>query len=137
MKKLLAFTLFNTFFYHVNAQPIPANEAGKYINQVIEVAGYAYYGELLKNSSTPDQSFLLIYLSGTRHSRADFTLIVKINSKDWDNPKIQKLQQKHVLENLVSTSPFDLAASGRIILFEGKPAVEINEDELRILQPLD
>lgn len=120
------------------AQPrfIPAEKAREHLGETKEVQGYIYYSKILEHTAGQDSVLVVLYLSGTAHTRADFAILIKCKKTDFSRWRISDTDHKRNLAAIRPNDYFDYAAEGSIFLFEGLPAVNIKLEKLGILEPV-
>ncbi|HTH82182.1 MAG TPA: hypothetical protein VL490_04580 [Mucilaginibacter sp.] len=121
-----------------------ADEASKYYGKSKLVEGYFYHLEFRENAAHPDSAIELIYLSGPNHKAADFVNVVKIRIVKREGAKITTTYAVIDLEkvnkekrDVLWRKRPDSAAKGKIVWFEGKPAIINKEEDIVVLEPID
>jgi hypothetical protein len=139
MKRLIFLALLSIFVINeaIAQTNLSNNDLLKYIGQTKEVLGNPYKVELRAYKTTPDSANVLLYMGD---ANKDFIIIVKVNMKGnsaqakWGKA-IQASEQITIKQK--NKEGGGIGARGEIFLFENKPAIMINYDDLEILEKVD
>jgi hypothetical protein len=128
-----------TFGNTLSAQKsIPSPDAKKHIGETIEVIGKIYNGKIKRDKTKPDSLYEILYL-GANYPKEDFIIIIKMKSFKGDSLKLfaQNVKFEQNKEGEYKGSFANFSATGKIFLYEGKPAIMLKEDQIALLEPTD
>jgi hypothetical protein len=136
--KVLLFTVLSLLIVNkaCSQQHINTDEAGKHIGEICYVKGTIYDGRIRQRKGSPGLFDEVLYMGNSRHPAKDFILIIKMTPDFKGNTFRIDGQDKYFDKK--STSELvphgEYQAKGKIILFEGKPSITINESDLIITE---
>ncbi len=106
---------------------VMVGDAAKHVGEHVIVEGRLYGGVVKPDAERPGFNTVLLYIGGGNYPNQKFTIIIK-DTKSGSGSFAGHFAGKSVAELL--THEEYLSAEGTIFIYEGKPAVEIKENEL-------
>jgi TonB family protein len=122
-----------------NQYVIHPNEAKKHIGEKKQVYGEVYKVEIRKYKTRPDSALMLLYFGDINNQDESFISIIKVSFKhDTLQAKWARWFETHKIDPAKNKKRVDdlNGAEGKIILFEGKPAIITDYDNMEILEPV-
>ncbi len=97
-------------------------EADMYIGKWCEVTGTIFKVEINNDKSKKDQAFVVLHLSDNRRNDIDFPILTKVRRRDTSS-----------FSDLLKKGLDGCEAKGKVILYKGRPALNIIPDSLKFL----
>lgn len=118
---------------------ISAADARTNIGKYKEVDGYFHHAILKKVPSSPDSALEIIYISAVLHGPPVFVNVIKVKLTKKNGKLLTRLgvDIERVLKKGAAERKDELiGALGKVILFNGLPAIIIQEEDSIILEPV-
>lgn len=122
-----------------NRYDMNINDARKHIGEYKIAKGTVYKVEIRHNKLNPDSASVLFYLRDTKHPSSYLINIFRVNIKgntqqaNW----YKNIKAGEVKFSKKISDDYDWEAEGRIFIFEGTPAIIMNFNDIRILEPVE
>jgi len=120
------------FFGHTFT--VPVGDVARHIGEHVIVEGRLYGGSVKPDPGRPGFNTVLLYIGGGNYPDQKFTIIIK-DTKTGSNTFAIKFANASVA-GLLKSEEY-ISAEGKVFIYDGKPAVEIKEDDLGFLEFVD